>query len=98
MITQPIYLPKNNKTLELIGCTIIKPGTSSIPKNIANTYQWISVARMEAKIDTAESEIQIRNEISKTLGLSFNEQRVKKLEQNAEVQRRLKEITKKANT
>ncbi|MCF7956746.1 MAG: PspA/IM30 family protein [Phycisphaerae bacterium] len=57
-----------------------------------------TVARMEAKIDTAEAETQIRNEISKTLGLSFDDQRVKKLEQNAEVQRRLNEITKKENT
>jgi phage shock protein A len=57
-----------------------------------------TVARMEAKIDVAEAETEIRNEISKTLGLSFDEQRVKKLEHNAEVQRRLNEIIKKANT
>jgi len=57
-----------------------------------------AVARMEAKIDVDQAETEIRNEISKTLGLSFNEQRVKNLEQNAEVQRRLNEITKKANT
>jgi len=56
-----------------------------------------TVSRMEAKIDVAQAETEIRNEISKTLGLSFDEQRVKKLEQNAEVQRRLNEITKKEN-
>ena len=54
-----------------------------------------TVARMEEKIDVAEAETEIRNEISKTLGLSFDEQRVRKLEQNAEVERRLNEITKK---
>jgi phage shock protein A len=53
-----------------------------------------TVARMEAKVDIAEAETEIRNEISKTLGLSFDEHRLKKLEQNAEVERRLKEIQK----
>jgi phage shock protein A len=57
-----------------------------------------TVARMEAKIEVAQAESEIRNEISKTLGLSFDEQRVRKLEQNAEVERRLNEITKKAIT
>jgi phage shock protein A len=57
-----------------------------------------TVARMEAKIDVDQAKTEIRNEISKTLGLSFDEQRVKNLEQNAEVQRRLNEITKKTNT
>ncbi len=53
-----------------------------------------TVARMEAKIDVDEAETEIRNEISKTLGLSFDEHRVKEIEQNAEVERRLKEIQK----
>ena len=38
-----------------------------------------TVARMEAKIEVAQAESEIRNEISKTLGLSFDEQRVRKL-------------------
>ncbi|MBW8016825.1 MAG: hypothetical protein FVQ82_11610 [Planctomycetes bacterium] len=68
-------------------------------RSIAETGDILdTVARMEAKIDVAQAETEIRNEISKTLGLSFDEQRVRKLEQNAEVQRRLNEITKKENT
>lgn len=55
-----------------------------------------TVARMEAKIEVVQAESEIRNEISKTLGLSLDDRQLKKLEQNAEVQRRLDEITNKA--
>ena len=50
------------------------------------------VARMESKIDEAEAEIEIADEITRTLGISFPYERVKVLESDAEVDRRLDEI------
>jgi len=50
------------------------------------------VARMESKVDEAEAEIEIADEITRTLGISFPYERVKVLESDAEVDRRLDEI------
>ena len=50
------------------------------------------VARMESKVDEAEAEIEIGDEITQTLGISFPYERVKVLESDAEVDRRLDEI------
>ncbi|KPK44197.1 MAG: hypothetical protein AMJ65_03660 [Phycisphaerae bacterium SG8_4] len=53
------------------------------------------VARMEAKVDEAEAEIEITDEITRTLGISFPYERVKVLESDAEVDRRLDEMKRK---
>ena len=53
------------------------------------------VARMESKVDEAEAEIEIADEITRTLGISFPYERVKVLESDAEVDRRLREIKEK---
>lgn len=53
-----------------------------------------AVARMETKIEEAQAKIEIQNEISKTLGLAFEDERVQKLEQNEEVDRRIDEFKK----
>ena len=50
------------------------------------------VAKMESKIEEAEGEIEIKDEIARTLGVSFPYERVKVLESDAEVDRRLTEI------
>ncbi|MHC4582047.1 MAG: PspA/IM30 family protein [Planctomycetota bacterium] len=50
------------------------------------------VARMESKVDEAEAEIEIADEITRTLGISFPYERVKVLESDAEVDRRLNEM------
>ena len=50
------------------------------------------VARMEAKADETEAEIEIADEITRTLGVSFPYERVKVLESDAEVDRRLNEM------
>ncbi len=50
------------------------------------------VAKMETMVDEAEAELEIQNEITQTLGVSFPYERVKVLESDAEVDRRLKEM------
>lgn len=57
-----------------------------------------TVARMEAKIDIARAETEIRNEISRTIGLSFDDRQAEKLKHDDEVQRRLNEITNNENS
>ena len=47
------------------------------------------VARLEMKVEQAEAEVEIRDQISQTLGLTFPHERVVKLEADAEVGRRL---------
>lgn len=51
-----------------------------------------AVARMDAKVYQAEAQIEVRNEISQTLGVAFHEERVEELERDAEVDRRLEEL------
>jgi phage shock protein A len=64
------------------------PGSSSgADQNILDI-----VARMESKVDEAEAEIEIADEITRTLGVSFPYERVKVLESDAEVDRRLNEM------
>ena len=53
------------------------------------------VARMESKVDETEAEVEIRDEITRALGVSFPYERVKVLESDAEVDRRLNEIKEK---
>lgn len=50
------------------------------------------VARMETMVDEAEAEIDLQDEITQTLGVSFPYERVRVLESDAEVDRRLKEM------
>ena len=47
---------------------------------------------MESNVDEAEAEIEIRDEITRTLGVNFPYKRVKNLESDAQVDRRLNEI------
>jgi len=61
--------------------------SSGASKNILDM-----VARMESNVDEAEAEIEIRDEITRTLGVNFPYKRVKNLESDAQVDRRLNEI------
>ena len=67
--------------------------SSGAGKNILDV-----VAGMESKIDEAEAEIEIHDEITRTLGISFPYERVKVLESDTEVDRRLNEIKGKIHT
>jgi len=53
------------------------------------------VARMESEVDEAEAEIEIKDEITRTLGVSFPYERVKVLESDDEVDQRLNEMKRK---
>ena len=50
------------------------------------------VAKMEIMVDEAEAEVDLQNEITQTLGVSFPYERVRVLESDAEVDRRLKKM------
>ena len=54
-----------------------------------------AVSRIEEKIEQQEIELQVQNELSKTLGSAFNEERVQKLEHDAEVDSRLEKLKNK---
>lgn len=54
-----------------------------------------AVARMEAGVETSESTVEIQSKLRQTLGASFPYERIKELESNAEVDRRLEELKKK---
>lgn len=69
-----------------------KPGDFSTDKSRSILDQ---VARMEIMADEAEAEIEIRNELTQTLGVSFPYERVRMLESDAEVDKRLNRIRKK---
>ena len=64
--------------------SIVRPG-----KDIFDT-----IARMENKIEQQEIELEVQSELTKTLGVSFNEERVQKLERHAQVDERLNKIKK----
>lgn len=49
---------------------------------------------MESKIEQQEIELEVQSELTKTLGVSFNEERVQKLERHAQVDERLNKIKK----
>lgn len=53
------------------------------------------VAMMESKVDEAEAETDIHDEITRVLGVGFPYERVKVLESDAEVDRRLNELKEK---
>ena len=53
------------------------------------------VARMESEFDEAEAEIEIKDEITRALGVSFPYERVKVLESDAEVDLRVNEMKRK---
>ena len=54
-----------------------------------------AISRIEEKIEQQEIELQVQNELSKTLGSAFNEERVQKLEHDAEVDCRLEKLRNK---
>ncbi len=54
-----------------------------------------AVARMEAKVEENEAQCEIQSEIVQTLGASFPYERVRELESNVEVDRRLDDIKKR---
>jgi len=54
------------------------------------------VAKMEADLEEEEAKIEIRDQIEKTLGMTFEHERVKELESDQEVERRLNELKKQA--
>ncbi|MHC4171219.1 MAG: PspA/IM30 family protein [Planctomycetota bacterium] len=53
------------------------------------------VAKMEIMVDEAEAEVDLQNEITQTLGVGFPYERVRVLESDAEVDKRLKQIKEK---
>jgi len=52
------------------------------------------VARMEADLEEEEARIEIHNHVERTLGLTFEQERVKEFEADEEVERRLNELKK----
>jgi len=64
--------------------SIVEPG-----KDILDT-----IARMESKIEQQQIELEVQTELTKTLGASFDQERVKKLEHHTQVNQRLTEIKK----
>ena len=52
------------------------------------------VARMEADLEEEEARIEIHNHVEKTLGLTFEQERVKEFESDEEVDRRLNALKK----
>ena len=50
------------------------------------------VARMEMQVEEAEAKLEIRDQISQTLGVTFQHERVVELENDAEVDRRLEAL------
>lgn len=53
-----------------------------------------AIARMETRIEQQQIELKAQSELTKTLGVDFREERVRKLECDAEVDHRLSEIKK----
>ena len=54
-----------------------------------------AIARMETKIEQQQIALEVQTELTKTLGIGFKEECVKKLERDAEVNQRLSEMKKK---
>lgn len=53
------------------------------------------VTKMELAVDEAEAEVDLQNEITQTLGVSFPYERVRLLESDAEVDKRLEQLKEK---
>lgn len=67
-------------------------------KNSDSTQSILdAVANMEAKVEFQESIVEVQNEITKTLGSSFDTERLVKLENEAEVQERLNKLKQDCN-
>jgi phage shock protein A len=64
--------------------SVIEPGSDLLD----------TIARVETEIEQQEIELEVQSELTKTLGVGFREERVKKLERDAEVDLRLSEIQK----
>jgi phage shock protein A len=64
--------------------SIVEPG-----KDILDT-----IVRIESKIEQQQIELEIQTELTKTLGVSFDQERVQKLEHHAQVDQRLNELKK----
>lgn len=73
--------------LERFDKTSIDPGRSILD----------CVARMEAGIDLDQARIEVQNEISKTLGSTFDVESIEQTENTAEVDRRLDELRKRTS-
>lgn len=56
-----------------------------------------AVARMEAGVDLDQARIEVQNEVSKTLGSTFDIDSLERIENNAEVDRRLDELRKRTS-
>ncbi|MHC4552879.1 MAG: PspA/IM30 family protein [Planctomycetota bacterium] len=55
---------------------------------------WETVARMETRVEQQQIELEVQTELTKTLGVSFDQERVQKLEHHAQVDERLNKIKK----
>ena len=55
------------------------------------------IARMETRIEQQQIELETQTELTKALGSGFDEERVEKLERDAQVDQRLNEIKKQLN-
>lgn len=60
----------------------------------SETDIWETIARMETHLEHQEIQLQVQNELSKTLGPDFNEERIQALERDDQVEQRLKQIKK----
>ena len=95
-----IQLTENLKELKIRKKEILhRHRQAQLHKEIINKHQIAppastksildAVANMEAKIEMQESVIEVQNEIAKTLGSSFDTERIDILENEAEVKKRL---------
>jgi len=64
--------------------SLIEPGRSILD----------TVARIETQIEQQQIEIEVQNELTKTLGVGFDQERIQKLEYDSQVDQRLNEIKK----
>jgi phage shock protein A len=98
-----VQLQENTKDLKARQSEIIKRSRQAqLQKEILQTQTardnpstesiMDAIARIEQKVELQESEIEIRNEISRTLGSAFNAEQITKLDNESEIQRRLDKL------
>jgi phage shock protein A len=93
----------NLKTLKEKKAAVLKQHRQQqLTKELQKTYSrsiieprkdiFDAIVRMETKIEQQETEFEVQNELTKTLGVCFNEERIQKFERDAQVDQRLYEI------
>lgn len=103
-----IQLQENLKELKAQKTEILnRLRHAQLRKDLLNKYDTFqagstknildAVAEMEAKVEFQESIVEVQNDAAKTLGYSFEAERLKKIENEAEVEKRLNELKRNCN-